>query len=76
MLGMNANGVGRHANKPTRLRWTKERRDAKGRDTREIGKRSWSKDSLARFRGWFGRPQFGCSYALRRAHIALRDATA
>jgi hypothetical protein len=72
---MDADGVRGHADKTPRLRWTQERRDAKGRDARKIRERLWSKDNFARFRGWFGRPRFEWSYALRRAHIALRDGT-
>ena len=75
MFRMDAHGMRGHPGETPRLSWTQERRDAKGRDARWIDERLWSKDRLARFRGWFGWPQFRWSCALRRAHITLRDAT-
>jgi hypothetical protein len=75
MFWVHAHGMSWHADKAPRLGRAQERRQAKGRNARRIRERLRSPYSFASFRGWFGWPRFKWRYALRRAHLALRDST-
>lgn len=75
MLRMHTNGVRRHADETPRLGRRQKRRHAQRRNARHI--RDWLRPwgRFFSFCGRFDWPRFERNYALRCAHIALRDAT-
>lgn len=75
MFWMHADGVRWYPDESPRLRGAQRRRQAKRRNARSIRQRLGPRCGWASFRGWFGWPRFEGSYAFRRAHLALRDAT-
>src|SRR5260370_35753037 len=75
MFRMNPNGVRGHADETPRLRRDQKRRHAKRRDPRRYRQRLQPQRRLVRFRCWLGLTRFKWNCAIRRAHIALRDAT-
>lgn len=75
VFGMDADGMRRDAHETPRISGTQERSNSEGGNARQIRQRQGTWHRLARFRGRFGGP-LRWNYTLRRAQIALRDATA
>lgn len=73
---MDADGMRGDAHETPRISGTQERSNPEGGNARQIRQRQRTRQRLAKFRGRLGWPQLRWNNTLRRAQIALRDATA